>query len=64
MLSGVGALGATGILLIVNAAQNRRHVGMYEKAGKDIDEKLKDSKAILDKATARIQSIFDHIKKP
>jgi hypothetical protein len=64
MLSGVGAMGVVGTMLIVRAARHRRHTGICEKAGKDIDERLKESKAALDKATAHVQSVFEHIKNP
>lgn len=62
LLSGVGAVGAVGALFAVKIARHRHHAGMYERAGKGIDEKLKESKESLDKATSRVQSIFDHIK--
>jgi hypothetical protein len=60
VLSGVGALGAAGILFLAHASRHRDHAGRYEKVGKGIDEKVKESKAALDKATARIQSIIAH----
>jgi hypothetical protein len=35
---------------------------MYEKVGKGIDERLSESMAALNKATAQVQSVFEHIK--
>jgi hypothetical protein len=61
-LSGVLAVGAAGLMLIVKAAQHRQHTGMYEKVGKGIDDRLKESKEALEKATAHVQSVFEHIK--
>jgi hypothetical protein len=58
----VGAIGTVGALFAVKIARRRRHAGMYEKAGKGIDEKLKESKESLDRATSRIQSVFDRIR--
>jgi hypothetical protein len=37
-ISGMGAMGVAGILLMVKAARNRHHTGTYEKVGKDFDE--------------------------
>jgi hypothetical protein len=62
VVSGVVAVGVVGILLMVKAAQHRNHTGMYEKVGKGIDERLKESKETLDKATAHVQNVFEHIK--
>jgi hypothetical protein len=62
LISGVGAIGAVGALFTAKIARRRQHAGMYEKAGKSIDEKLKESKESLDRATSRIQSVFDRIR--
>jgi hypothetical protein len=61
VLCGAGAMGI-GILLIVNAARHCRHHGGCESVGINIDERLNESKAALDKATALVQSVFDRIK--
>jgi hypothetical protein len=58
----VVAMGVVGILLMANAARHRRHAGMCEKAGKGIDERLSESKTALEKATAHVQGVFEHIK--
>jgi hypothetical protein len=58
----VGAMGLVGIILTVRTAQHRHHACMYEKVGKNIDEKLKESMATLEKATAHVKSVFEHIK--
>jgi hypothetical protein len=60
--SGVGAIGAFGALLIFKAMGHQHHVSMYEKVGKGIDEKLKESMAALEKATAHVQTVFQHMK--
>ena len=62
VISGVGVAWVVGILLMVKTAQIRRHMGMYEKVGKGIDERLSESMAALNKATAQVQSVFEHIK--
>lgn len=62
VMSGAGVIGAAGLLLIVKAARHRHHMSMYEKVGKGIDEKLKESMAALDKATAHVQTVFEHMK--
>jgi hypothetical protein len=66
MISGVCAMGVVGIILMVKAARHRHHTGRYEKVGKGIDQSLRESKAALDKATAHVQSVFEHItnRKP
>jgi hypothetical protein len=61
VLCGVGTVGV-GIILMVKAARHWHHPGKCEKVGKNIDERLKESKAALDKATAHVQSVYDHIK--
>jgi len=48
--------------MIIKAFRNGGCTGMYEKAGKGIDERLKESTAALDKATTHVQSVFEHIK--
>jgi hypothetical protein len=62
VVCGVGAMGAVGVLLIVKAARHRHHMSMYEKVGKGVNEKLKESMAALDKATAHVQTVFEHMK--
>jgi hypothetical protein len=59
---GVVVMGVVGILLMVKASRHMHHAGMCEKAGKGIDERLTESKAALDKATAHVQSVFENIK--
>lgn len=63
-ISGAGAIGVLGILLMVKAAEGRHHAGICEKAGKGIDERLKESIEALDKVAARVQTVFEHIKNP
>lgn len=64
VICGVFAIGAAGILLMVKAARHGHHAGIGEKTGRGIDEGLRESKAALDKATAHVQSVFEHIKSP
>jgi hypothetical protein len=61
-ISGLAALGAAGALLLASVMRRKDRAGRCEKVGKGVDEKLKESKAALDKAAARVQSVFDHIK--
>ena len=61
LISGMGAMWIVGILLMVRVTRSRHNAGMYEKARKEIDERLRESKAALDKATAYVQSVFKHI---
>jgi len=56
--------GAIGILLIIKSVKYKCRKGMCEKWGKGIDEKLKEAKTGLDKATAHVESVFEHIKTP
>jgi hypothetical protein len=35
---------------------------MCEEAGRGIDERLRESKVALDKASAHIQNVFEHVK--
>ena len=60
--SGAGAMGVVGIAFMVKVLRPRHPAGMYEKVGKGIDERLKESKTALDKATTHVQSVFDHIR--
>jgi hypothetical protein len=60
--SAIGAMGIAGIAFMVKALRPRHVAGMYEKVGRGIDERLKESKTALDKAAAHVQSVFDHIK--
>jgi hypothetical protein len=61
ILSGLGAMGIVAIIIMVKTARHRP-TGTYEKVGKGIDEKLKESKEALDKATAHVHNVFEHIK--
>jgi hypothetical protein len=60
----LSCLGVTGIvgLLFLKVAWHRRHGKFFAKAGKGLDEKLKESIMALDEAKARVQSAFDHIR--
>ena len=60
----LSCLGVTGIvgLLFIKVAWRRRHGNLFAKAGKGLDEKLKESIMALDEAKARVQSAFDHIR--
>lgn len=62
VLSRVGAIGVIAVLFMAMASRHRHHTGRCEKAGRDIDERLKESKAALDKAIAHVQSAYEHIK--
>ncbi|MCU0608553.1 MAG: hypothetical protein MUF22_02140 [Chitinispirillaceae bacterium] len=62
MILGAGVLGTACILLLFKTKCHHR--GVYEKVGKGIDEKIKESKTALDKAAGHIQSVFDHAKGP
>ena len=62
VMSGVGVIWVVGILLMVKAVRPRTPAGRYEKVGKGIDERLSESMAALNKATAQVQSVFEHIK--
>jgi hypothetical protein len=68
ILSGGGALGVVGIVLLGTALRHRRHAatGAYKKVGKGIDERLRESKGVLDKAVAHVQSVVEQItnRKP
>ena len=59
-ISGAGAVGIAGIVLIVKAA--RRRTGMFEKMGKNIDERLRKPKAALEEATVRLQGVIERVK--
>ena len=59
---GMGVIGVIGVLLMSKTRQHAHHTGMYEKAGQGIDEKLMESKVALDKASAHVQSVFEHMK--
>ena len=63
-ISVIGAAGVICVELLLTAkiAGRRRESGACEKLGKGIDERLKESKAALEKATAHVQSVFEHIK--
>ena len=62
VLAGLIAAGLGSVMLIAKTARHRHPTGMYEKVGKSIDERLRESKEALDRATARVQSVFEHIK--
>lgn len=62
VISGAGALGVIGLLLIVTTVRHGRHTGMGEKVGKNIDESLRDSKEAFDKATALVRRTLNHAK--
>jgi hypothetical protein len=51
-----------GAVLLVKALRHRHQTGPCEKLGKSIDERLKESKLALDKATMQVQNVFEHIK--
>jgi hypothetical protein len=60
----LSCLGVTGIvgLLFIKVAWRRRHGNLFAKAGKGLDNKLKESIVALDEAKARVQSAFDHLR--
>jgi hypothetical protein len=62
IVSGLGAISVIGVLILVKTTLHRHHSGMYEKVGKSIAEKLKESKAALDMATTHVQGVFDRIR--
>jgi len=61
-LSGAGALGIFSIVLFIKYLLHHHDGIKFEAAGKGIDEKLHESMVALDKATANVQQIFEHIK--
>lgn len=60
LMAGAGLIGVVGILLLVKTWKH--HAGLYEKVGKGIDEKMRESKAALERASAHVQQVFEHIK--
>lgn len=62
LLSAVEAMTVFVILLTIKAVLHGHHTGRGEKAGIGIDDRLKESKAALDKAVAHVQDVFEHIK--
>jgi hypothetical protein len=62
MKSVVGVMWVTGMAFLIKAVWHWQHAIIAEKATKGIDEKLKESKAALDKAFTYAQSVFDRIK--
>jgi hypothetical protein len=61
-ISGVVFVGSALAMFIFKKAGCRHESGVYEKVGKGIDERLKESMAALDNATSHVQSVFEHIK--
>jgi hypothetical protein len=61
-LLGIAAIGIGGMVLIAKALWHQDHTSIYEKVGKGIDERLKESKEALERASVRVQSAFEHIK--
>lgn len=59
MLVGIGV---AGVVLMVKAARQRGHSGRYENMGKSIDEKIRESKEALEKATAHVHGVFEQIR--
>ncbi len=62
MLCTAGIMGAIGLIIVIKSARPEHRMGLAEKMGKGIDERLRESKDALDTATARVQSIFETIK--
>lgn len=62
MISAVEALTVLIVLLVTRAVRRRHFSGIFEKTGSGIDERLKESKVALEKAAARVQSVFEHIR--
>lgn len=60
VITGAGIIGI-GILLMIKAT-HRHETGLCENVGKNIDEKMRESKDALDKASAHVQSVFEQIK--
>jgi hypothetical protein len=60
--AGVVAFGVVGIVLMVKTIRHRRHAGLGEKVGKNIDDMLMVSMAGLEKATAHVRSAIEGIK--
>ncbi len=61
MISAVEAMTVFVIVLAIKAVRHQHHSCKCEKTGIGIDERLKESKAALDKAAAHVQSVFEHI---
>jgi len=62
VVSGAGVIIAAGILLIIKCTRFGHRIGMYEKTGIDIDERLRASKVAFNEATAHVKSLFELIK--
>ncbi|MBN1128276.1 MAG: hypothetical protein JXA71_04785 [Chitinispirillaceae bacterium] len=61
-LVGAGVTGGVAVALMVKAAQQRNHPGRYENLGKSVDEKIRESKDALEKATAHVYGVFEQIR--
>jgi hypothetical protein len=62
-LCSAGVLGIFGVLVMAKILLHRHHHAKTDKKeGIGLSERLKESKAALEKATARVQSAFDRIK--
>ncbi|MDD5672716.1 MAG: hypothetical protein PHC61_01010 [Chitinivibrionales bacterium] len=57
-----GVFWGVGILLYIKFARHLRPKSAYAKVGKGIDDTIKDSVAALETATARLRSVFEHLK--
>jgi hypothetical protein len=62
VLCGMAAMGILGIVLMAKVARSGHQTGVYAKVGNSIDVSLKESMAALDKATAHIHSVYEHLK--
>ena len=60
----LSCLGVTGIvgLLFIKIAWHNHNGTVCEKAGKSLDNTLKESVSALDKATTQVKGVFEHIK--
>jgi hypothetical protein len=62
IVCGLGVIGIACAILIIKNRSVKHSDGMCEEAGRGIDERLRESKAALDKASAHIQNVFEHVK--
>lgn len=62
MYSVAEAMAILTVMVIFKSLRHGYHAGICRKAGGSIDERLKESKSILEKAAMHLQSAFEHLK--
>ena len=58
----LSCLAVTGIVGLLFIKWHNHHGAACGKAGKDLDNTLKESMSALDKATTQVKGVFEHIK--